>query len=91
MPEQSDVLIFSPHQRFLAVTGAPERAEFRRMILTPHMQHAFPMAFAHMAACGASREELTGAQKFIELFQNFSEKNQIAPKPPEKALQSNLR
>ena len=88
MPEPTDRLILSPHQRFLALHPTPARAEYRQVMMRPDVQSAFVHAFAEMAAKGASRDELNGAQMFINVFQNFSETLPKQAQYPVKSLQA---
>lgn len=87
MPE-SDKLIFSPHARFLALHQTPARAEYRLVMSRPDIQTALVHAYADMAARGANREQLDGAQIFINIFQNFSEAPQKPQTLPVKSLQA---
>jgi len=90
MPNPSDRLNFNPHQRFLAITPQPERAEYRKLMMSGMVQTALVHSFAQLAAT-ASREELNGALKFIDAFQNFAEPMPEQQSLPIKSLQSNLR
>lgn len=80
MPEKSDTLRLSPRQRFLSITPAPNRASYRQTMLGTMVQDALVHAYAQLAL-NASREELNGALRFIDIFQNLSE-----PVPENKPL-----
>lgn len=89
MPDKSDRLNFNPHQRFLSITPQPERAEYRKLMMSGMVQAALVHSFAQIAGSPTvSREELNGALKFIDAFQNFAEPQPVQPTYPDKSLQA---
>lgn len=88
MSDKSDRLTLSPRGHFLANTPAPERAAYRNLMTNPLVVSGLLHAYAQLASGGASREELNGALKFSDIFQNISEPNQPMPSYPVKELQA---
>lgn len=87
---ENDRLILSPHARFLGLTQSPARAELRAVMTRPDVQSALIHAYAEMAVKGATRDQLDGAQIFINIFQNFSDPPATQKPLPQKSLQSTL-
>lgn len=83
------MLTLSPHHQFLSANA--KEAEALKMATTERwMAVALTHALASMSIGGATKDELNGARKFIDILLNLAEPiKPLAPSLPSKELGQN--
>lgn len=84
----SDRIVFNPHERFLKSLTDTQRADFRAFMLKPETQQAMTCSIAELTRAGASREQLSGALMFVDVFSNIVEPPQPNLSLPQKSLKA---
>lgn len=82
----SDRIVFSPKAMFLRRNK--DSATYRELMASSIIQEAARDALAEMAWRGCPREQLQGANLFIDMFMNMSEPEQTGMDVPQRSLKA---
>lgn len=63
----------------------PQMEELANAVSAPWFRESTTYALSHMAISGASKEELAGAERFVDALQKLSEIKQPMPTLPDKS------